>query len=70
MVRFEFNLRKSQVIDVYESLDSVEHKFELRCGVFRQGITFAEIITSGEGQNEIKAVLEKYGIKYELERVL
>ena len=70
MVRFEFNFRKWQVIDVYESLDNVEHEFELRYGVFRQGVAFAEIITSDEGQNDIKAVLEEYGIKYELERVL
>ncbi len=70
MVRFEFNFKKSQVTDVYESLENVSHKFELRYGVFRQGTAFAEIITSDEGQNEIKAVLEKHGIKYELERVL
>lgn len=70
MVRFEFNFKKSQVTDVYESLENVSYKFELRYGVFRQGTAFAEIITSDEGQNEIKAVLEKHGIKYELERVL
>ncbi len=66
MVRIEFNIRKAQVQDIYDALDSVEHQFEMRYGVFRQGSTFAEIITSDEGQNEIKAVLNKFGIKYEL----
>lgn len=70
MVRFEFSMKKGQVLGVYDGLDSVEHKFELRYGVFHQGSTFAEIITSDDGQNEIEAVLNEFGIKYELERVL
>ena len=70
MVRFEFNIRKVQVQDIYEALDKVRQKFELRYGVFHQGTTFAEIVTSGEGQNEIEAVLKRFGIRYELERVL
>ena len=70
MVRFEFNIKKSQVLSIHECLDRVEHKFELRYGVFRQGSTFAEVITSDEGKNEIEAVLDNFGIKYELDRVL
>lgn len=70
MVRFEFTFKKGQVFDIYDGLDNVEHPFELRYGVFRQGSAFAEIISSDEGQDEIQAVLCKYGIRYELERVL
>lgn len=70
MVRFEFSMKKSQVLDIYDGLDNVEHKFELRYGVFHQGATFAEIITSDDGQSDIEAVLDKFGIKHELERVL
>lgn len=70
MVRFEFVIKKGQVLDIYECLDKVEHRFELRYGVFHEGATFAEIVTLDEGKSEIGAVLDKFGIKYGLERVL
>lgn len=70
MVRFDFNIKRVQVFDIYDALEEVEQKHELRYGVFHQGTAFAEIITSDEGQNEIEAVLSKLGIKYGLERVL
>lgn len=70
MVRFDFNIKRVQVFDIYDALEEVEQKNELRYGVFHQGTAFAEIITSDEGQNEIEAVLSKFGIKYGLERVL
>ena len=69
MVRFEFIIKKCQVQDIYDALDMVETKFELQYGVFHKGSTFAEIITSDDGQNEIKAVLDKFGIKYELNEI-
>ena len=70
MLRFEFNIKRGQVLDIYECLDQVEHDFELRYGVFYRGCTFAEIVVLDEGQNEIEAVLNKFGIKYEWERIL
>lgn len=69
MVRFEFNIKKGQVQGIYDALDKVEHKFEMRYGVFHQGVSFAEIITSRDGQSEIEAVLVKFCIRYELNSV-
>ena len=70
MVRFEFNIRKSQVLDFYAQLNHVEQKYEFRYGIFHQGTTFAEIITSDAGQDEIIAVLDRFDIKFECEEVL
>ena len=38
MVRFEFSMKKGQVLGVYDGLDSVEHKFELRYGAYQQEV--------------------------------
>jgi len=70
MVRFEFVFKKDCVTNCYAELERLEHEFELRYGAFHNGSTRAEIITSDEGKGDIEAVLTKFGINYELERVL
>lgn len=70
MVRFELNLRNDQLLACYKELEQIEYEFELRYGIFTHSTTYAEILTYDNGQKEIENVLNKYGIKYDLERVL
>jgi len=70
MIRFEFGLRKGCLQNFYMDIENTGHKYELRYGVFHGGVAHAEIVTQDDGENDIKELLTKYGMKYELERVL
>lgn len=70
MIRFEFNLRKGCLQNLYMDIEQTGHKYELRYGVFHGGVAHAEIIAQDDATNDFKELLTKNGIRYELERVL
>lgn len=70
MVRFNFNVRKDDLVQLYVELEKMVNGYEFRYGVFRGGSTFGEIIIRKEGKDELEAVFVRLKIKYELENVL